>query len=748
MMAASIGDLVVEVLHYWDDEQPPGWSVGSGFVVGSGLVLTAAHNVGDGELLVRAGGAEWPATVLLRGPVESADLALVEFTGAGVEFLPCRYGQVDERAPGVVDRCWAVGFPYYKERARAGHGAPPRRERLTTQVRGLIPAGENLGRSLLTLQVDRMPAARGGSGQSEWSGMSGAVVFADDIVVGVVSEHHRPEGPGSLTVVPVTAVVGLSDESQWWGALRTDPSEFVRLPIPAERDDGLYVWTSADSAAGLEVTTDPDDAEPLESGQPVDVTTLIMGQLPNLQMEFGVLGQQFDKWLAPDPLSKRGQVRLRVLWLVGEPCPERSKALLACLSRAARQDRSVYDAGRDLKLAADTLSHSILAAAFALPPLISVDLRGDQLETPWSTVETAMTNAGKRFARWRGRHLRGDDPYPRMILAGTIEQERAAASRLGGLVHITSIDHRGIIQQRDYALENQILTSGNVYNRGLPITTRTLYGRRREIQIFRRHWESEQIRVLSVVAYGGTGKSALVNSWLQEMQAKNYGGAQKVLAWSFYSQGTKENLVSADLFVSTALSWLGDESPPSLNLWARGLRLASLVKQARFLLVLDGLEPLQYPPSAPEVAGQITDDSIRALLEELAKPDWEGLCLITTRVPLTDLRRFQADSPGSGPGTVERLDLENLNERDGADLLKHLIGGEPDFRDLQVAVREVEGHALAITLMGNYLRDVHGGDLAARIYLDRLTVDVREGGHARQDHGHLCDLAGRPGPAR
>ena len=115
-----------------------------------------------------------------------------------------------------------------------------------------------------------------------------------------------------------------------------------------------------------------------------------------------------------------------------------------------------------------------------------------------------------------------------------------------------------------------------MYNRGLPITARNLFGRRREIQTFRRDWESEQIRVLSVVAYGGTGKSALVNAWLHEMQQRDYGGASKVLAWSFYSQGTKENLVSADLFVSTALGWLGDESPPSLNLWARGLRLAEV----------------------------------------------------------------------------------------------------------------------------------------------------------------------------
>ena len=168
-----------------------------------------------------------------------------------------------------------------------------------------------------------------------------------------------------------------------------------------------------------------------------------------------------------------------------------------------------------------------------------------------------------------------------MIVAGTVAQEAAAAKLLSGLVDITAVDRRGIVQQREYALINQIPTGEHVYNRGLPITARTLFGRRREIQTFRRDWESEQIRVLSVVAYGGTGKSALVNAWLHDMQQREYGGARRVLAWSFYSQGTKENLVSADLFVSSALSWLGDESPPSLNLWARGLQLAKLIKRTQ-----------------------------------------------------------------------------------------------------------------------------------------------------------------------
>jgi len=499
------------------------------------------------------------------------------------------------------------------------------------------------------------------------------------------------------------------------------------------REDGLYVWTAANSQAGLEVREDLGDVEPIEPGQPVDVTALMLGQLPNLQREFRRLGQEFDKWLASGPSRKRGRERLRVLWLVGEAGPQRSKALLASLSRARQQDRAVYDASRDLSLAANTVSRSILAAGFVLPPLISVDLKEDQPASPWSTVETAVTNAGKYYVGRPGPDLRGDDPYPRMIVAGTIGQEAAAAKLLRGLVDITAVDRGGILQQRDYVLDKQIPTGKHVYNRGLPITARNLFGRRREMQTFRRDWESEQIRVLSVVAYGGTGKSALVNAWLHEMQQREYGGARKVLAWSFYSQGTKENLVSADLFVSTALTWLGDESPPSLNLWARGRQLAKLIKRDRFLLVLDGLEPLQYPMTASLVGGNLTDDSIRALLQELAEPDWEGLCLITTRVPLTDLGRFQVDRDESaGQGTVDRLDLENLSVDDAADLLEDLIGTEADYRDLKAAVLEVDCHALAITLLGNYLRDVHGGDLTGRRYLDKLTVDEREGGHARR----------------
>ena len=86
-------------------------------------------------------------------------------------------------------------------------------------------------------------------------------------------------------------------------------------------------------------------------------------------------------------------------------------------------------------------------------------------------------------------------------------------------------------------MASETLTDDDVYNRGLPITTRNLVGREDEIEELDDAWASRQTRVASVVAQGGAGKSALVNEWLRRMRDSDYRGARKVFAWSFYSRG-------------------------------------------------------------------------------------------------------------------------------------------------------------------------------------------------------------------
>jgi len=232
MTAAGLSSLVVEVLHNRGDDNHPDWSVGSGFFVGTSLVLTALHNVdGPGEVLVRVHGTEeHPAVVCLQGNEDMVDLAVLEVPDAEVDVPTLRYGAVDRSAQAVLEHCWAVGFPRFKERVH-----DPKPLRLSAQVNGEIPTGENLDQPLLTLQVSRSPRPlpSGAVRESEWAGMSGATVFSgNNIIVGVITEHHLPEGESALTVVPITAIDLLpeAEATKWWKLLGVGNQALVRLP--------------------------------------------------------------------------------------------------------------------------------------------------------------------------------------------------------------------------------------------------------------------------------------------------------------------------------------------------------------------------------------------------------------------------------------------------------------------------------------------------------------------------------------
>ena len=85
---------------------------------------------------------------------------------------------------------------------------------------------------------------------------------------------------------------------------------------------------------------------------------------------------------------------------------------------------------------------------------------------------------------------------------------------------------------------------------GLPETFyERLVGRDAELKRLDEAWSDEKTSILSLVAEGGAGKSALVNEWLTRLQADSYRGADCVLGWSFYSQGSKERATAADEFL-------------------------------------------------------------------------------------------------------------------------------------------------------------------------------------------------------
>lgn len=254
----------------------------------------------------------------------------------------------------------------------------------------------------------------------------------------------------------------------------------------------------------------------------------------------------------------------------------------------------------------------------------------------------------------------------------------------------------------------------------LPVTGVELFGRQKEIERLDADWLNGGTHVVSLVAWGGVGKSTLVNKWLERMAADNYRGARRVYGWSFYSQGTKERVTSGDQFINHALEWFGDPRPTEGSPWDKGERLAGLVRREKALLILDGMEPLQSGHDFER--GRIKDPALATLQRELAREN-QGLCVITTRETVTDLGEF--------PETTRHEDLEHLSAEAGRALLR--VGGvRGTDAELEKAAGEFGFHALALNLLAAYLQDIPGHHISEASRVPDMNIPDEKGRHPRR----------------
>ncbi len=252
-----------------------------------------------------------------------------------------------------------------------------------------------------------------------------------------------------------------------------------------------------------------------------------------------------------------------------------------------------------------------------------------------------------------------------------------------------------------------------------------LFGRETDLAKLDAAWADPNLHVATFVAWGGAGKTSLVAKWAA---GKDLGGAD-YFDWSFYSQGTREEgSASGEPFVAAALRFFGEVdgegekiASSTMSGWDKGAKLAGLVARRKALVILDGLEPLQYPPSSP-VAGQLKDPGVTALLRGLAAQN-PGLCVVTTREGVTDLAAFHG-------GTAPEWSLERLGTAAGVALLEKLqVRGKRS--ELETLVEDVAGHALTINLLGTFLAKAHGGDVRRRDRVKFEKADAKvQGGHA------------------
>ena len=163
----------------------------------------------------------------------------------------------------------------------------------------------------------------------------------------------------------------------------------------------------------------------------------------------------------------------------------------------------------------------------------------------------------------------------------------------------------------------------------------------------------------------------------------------------------------------------------------KGRWLAQLVGERRALFILDGLAPLQYALTSP-TAGELKDQGLAALLKGLATNS-HGLCVVTTRYDVTDLRAFSGKtereekltrlSTEAGVALLQSLDVRGS-------LRKTIPAEQPLWNEYEKLVEDAKGQALTLNLLGSFLRDAHAGDIRRRDLIKLEEADVEEqGGH-------------------
>jgi tetratricopeptide (TPR) repeat protein len=215
-------------------------------------------------------------------------------------------------------------------------------------------------------------------------------------------------------------------------------------------------------------------------------------------------------------------------------------------------------------------------------------------------------------------------------------------------------------------------------------------------------------RVRSLVAIGGTGKTAVIQRFLSGVREDRL--RSSILVWSFYEEP------NTDAFLREAcIVFAGEEGEGAggrLELLQRALS-----GNVPHLLVLDGLERVQSIGKAGRARGDLEDHRLKNLLRSIANSLGRTRALITSRFKLTDLEQWE----NAG---YRGTHLDVLDEQAAVEVLR-VWKVRGDENQLLALAESVGRHALSVSVLGSYLAQFCHGDPkgAEEFNLEEIAAD-------------------------
>ncbi|MFI0878537.1 NACHT domain-containing protein [Streptomyces parvus] len=171
---------------------------GSGVLIADRLVLTCAHVVKSGSILIAHPAVSDRVRATVAWIDYELDVALLETVEPVRPVPPVRLGVVDTRQ--AIPDCEITGFP------RVQRYGPDRRLEADQYTATVLPLAGRV-RDLLVCDLDGPPAARPDDEPAALSGLSGGPVFMGDVLLGVARQVPQQRDGRRVECVPLAPVL-------------------------------------------------------------------------------------------------------------------------------------------------------------------------------------------------------------------------------------------------------------------------------------------------------------------------------------------------------------------------------------------------------------------------------------------------------------------------------------------------------------------------------------------------------------